>query len=220
MSHPTAVQAPRLTDLGLAGDRPLVIVDVDEVLGLFVQAFERYLMDQGVEFRLDRYALFQNMYWPGQAAAMPETDAKALYDGFYRSCCGAMDPVPGAAEALERLGRRADVVILSNAPAEAEKARRDWLTRNGMPQPLVLNCGLKGPMTASLASQTRRRTAFIDDIVPNLDSVARHAPRIATFHSIADPRLRALAPRSAAHRRIDDWRELEPAIEAALLGGG
>ena len=205
-------------DLGLSGERPLIVVDVDEVLGLFLQAFERYLESQGVVFRLDRYALFQNMYWPGATAPMPEAEAKALYDGFYRCCCGTMDPVPGAAEALARLGRRADVVILSNAPGEAARDRRDWLSRHGMPQPLVLNRGLKGPMTAGLVAQTRARSAFIDDIMQNLDSVARLAPQTATFQSVADPRLRPLAPRSDLHRRFDDWRELAPAIEDAILG--
>ena len=216
-SRPPLVEAPRLSDLGFSGDRPLVIVDVDEVLGLFVQGFERYLEGQGVEFRLDQYSLFQNMYWPGAASPMAEVEAKALYDGFYRCCCGGMDPVPGAAEALERLSRRTDVVILSNAPPDAATARRDWLSRNGMPQPLILNRGLKGPMTAGLARQTPHRSAFVDDIVPNLDSAVRHAPGIVTFHSVADPRLRPLAPRSALHRRIDDWGELEAAIEAAVL---
>jgi hypothetical protein len=215
--HPVP-EVPRLADLGLAGDRPLVIVDVDEVLGLFVQAFERYLRDEGVEFRFDRYALFQNMYWPDAAEPMAEREARALYDGFYRCCCGTMDPVPGAAEALATLGRRADVVILTNAPAEAAAARADWLLRHGMPQPLVLNRGLKGPMTAGLAAQTPHRAAFVDDIMPNLDSVSRHAPAVATFQTVADPRLRALAPTSPLHRRIDDWKDLAPAIEAALLG--
>ena len=43
------IETPKLSDLGLKGDRPLVIVDVDEVLGLFMQGFGTYLADQGLD---------------------------------------------------------------------------------------------------------------------------------------------------------------------------
>ena len=62
------------------------------------------------------------------------------------------------------------------------------------------------------------RSAFIDDILANLDSVADHAPATATFQHVADKRLRPLAPTSDRHRRIDDWAELAEAVEAAVLG--
>jgi len=45
--------------------RPLLIVDVDEVLALFMRGFERYLADQGYEVRLTKWALFQNIFQPG-----------------------------------------------------------------------------------------------------------------------------------------------------------
>lgn len=214
-----AVEAPRLRALGLSGQRPLVIVDVDEVLGLFVQGFAQYLAEQGVELRLDRYALFQNMFRPNATQPVPDDEAKALYKAFFRTHCGLLEPVPGAVEALERLGRRAEIVILSNAPAEAERMRADWLKRHGFHHPMVLNRGLKGPITAGLVAQTPHRSAFIDDILPNLDSVAEHSPQTATFQHVADERLRALAPRSERHRRIDDWAELAAAVEEAVLGG-
>ena len=47
-------------------------------------------------------------------------------------------------------------------------------------------------------------------------SVAEHSPSTATFQHVADLRLRAFAPASDRHRRIDDWTELGAAIEAAV----
>jgi hypothetical protein len=183
-----------------------------------MRGFGDFLAEQGLDLRVDRYALFENIYRPRAAEPVTEAEGKALFNAFFRSHCGRIEPVPGAAAAIERLSRRAGIVILSNAPAEAETLRRDWLNKHGLAHPLILNSGPKGPITAGLVRQTRGRSAFVDDILSNLDSVAEHAPETATFQHVADQRLRALAPRSDCHRRIDDWAELALAIEEALLG--
>ena len=70
----------------------------------------------------------------------------------------------------------------------------------------------------ALVAQTPHPSAFVDDLIPNLDSVADHSPSTATFQHVADERLRPLAPRSDRHPRIDDWGELADAIEAAIRG--
>ncbi|MGH6967387.1 MAG: hypothetical protein ACREE0_23120 [Phenylobacterium sp.] len=196
--------------------RPLVIVDVDEVLGLFMQGFGKFLESRGFEFRVDRFALFQNIYRPGASEHLDLAEGRKLFDDFFRTGCGEIEPAPGAVEALAALSRRAEILILSNAPADAERLRGQWLRRHGLPQALILNTGPKGPITAALVAQTDQRTAFIDDLIPNLDSVADHSPATATFQHVADLRLRPLAPRSDRHRRIDDWAELGAAIEASI----
>ena len=195
-----------------------MIVDVDEVLALFMKGFGEFLARQGYEFRVDRYGLFQNIYRPGAAEPLPESEGKALYRAWFRDHCGELEPAPGAVEALGRLAAAADIVILSNAPAEAETLRRGWLKRHGLEHPLILGEGPKGPLAAGLARQSRGRSAFIDDILQHLDSVAQHAPGTVTFQHVADERLRPLAPTSPRHRRIDDWKELGLAVEEAVRG--
>ena len=216
MSDIRPLVVPALSDLGLSRDRPLVLVDVDEVLGLFMQGFGRYLQGEGLEFRIDRFALFQNIYRPGAAEHLPIEDGKRHFDAFFASRCHEIEPAPGAIAALNRLARSAEILILSNAPAEAERLRGEWLKQHGMDHPLILNSGPKGPIAAGLIAQTPHPTAFVDDLIPNLDSVADHAPATATFQHVADERLRPLAPRSDRHPRIDDWAELGAAIEAAI----
>jgi hypothetical protein len=211
-----AIVAPTLDSLGLSRARPLVIVDVDEVLGLFMQGFGKFLESRGFEFRVDRFALFQNIYRPGAVEHLDLAQGRELFDDFFRTGCGEIEPAPGAIEALAALSRRAEILILSNAPAEAERLRAQWLKRHGLPQALILNSGPKGPITAALTAQTAQRTAFVDDLLPNLDSVADHSPTTATFQHVADLRLRPLAPRSDRHPRIDDWAELGAAIEASI----
>ncbi len=216
MAEAGAIVAPTLESLGLSRARPLVIVDFDEVLGLFMQGFGKFLESRGFEFRVDRFALFQNIYRPGASEHLDLAEGRKLFDDFFRTGCGEIEPAPGAIEALAALSRRAEILILSNAPADAERLRAQWLKRHGLPQALILSSGPKGPITAALTAQTAQRTAFVDDLIPNLDSVADHSPATATFQHVADLRLRPLAPRSDRHPRIDDWAELGAAIEAAI----
>lgn len=207
---------PRLEALGLSTARPLVLVDVDEVLGLFMQGFGDFLADRGLEMRIERFALFQNIFRPGAVEHLEIEEGRKLFDAFFGGHCHEIEPAPGAIEALNRLAGAAEILILSNAPAEAERLRTLWLRKHGMAHPLILNSGPKGPIAAGLVAQTPHRTAFVDDLLPNLDSVADHSPPTTTFQHVADLRLRPYAPRSERHPRIDDWAELGEAIEAAV----
>jgi hypothetical protein len=219
LAEPAALVIPSLDKLGVSRDRPLVIVDVDEVLGLFMKGFGGFLDARGYDFRIDRFALFQNIYPRGGAEHLDLDSGRALFNEFFATHCAEIEPAPGAVEALTRLHRRAEILILSNAPKPAEALRGQWLRKHGLPHPLILSSGPKGPITAGLVAQTAQRTAFIDDLLPNLDSVAQHSPATATFQHVADERLRPLAPAAPdRHPRIDDWAELGAAIEAAVLG--
>lgn len=216
MVQPSNIAAPTLEALGLSRDRPLVLVDVDEVLGLFMQGFGDFLAGHGLEMRIDRFALFQNIYRPGAAEHLDLIEGKKLFDQFFAGHCHNLEPAQGAIAALNKLARTAEILILSNAPADAERLRTEWLRKHGLEHPLVLNSGPKGPIAAGLVAQTPHPTAFVDDLLPNLDSVADHAPATSTFQHVADLRLRPHAPRSDRHPRIDDWSELGEAIEAAV----
>lgn len=218
MSASPTIAAPALDSLGLSRERPLVLVDVDEVLGLFMQGFGDFLAGRGLELRIERFALFQNIYRPGGAEHLDIAEGRRLFDEFFAGHCHQIEPAPGAIEALNRLARTAEILILSNAPIQAEHLRTQWLRKHGLAHPLVLNTGPKGPVAAALVQQTPHRTAFVDDLIPNLDSVAEHSPATATFQHVADLRLRPYAPVSERHPRIDDWRELGEAIEAAIRG--
>ncbi len=216
MTDPSPTTAPRLDALGLSPDRPLVLIDVDEVLGLFMQGFGDFVATRGLEMRVDKFALFQNIYRPGERQHIDAIEGKALFDAFFAGHCDQMEPAPGAIDALNRLSAHAELLILSNAPAPAERLRTNWLRKHGLKHPLILNSGPKGPIAAGLIAQTLHPTAFVDDLLGNLDSVADHAPETATFQHVADLRLRGFAPTSDRHQRIDDWEELGAAIEATV----
>jgi len=216
LAETSHIVAPSLQSLGLSTERPLVLVDVDEVLALFMQGFGDFLVGHGLEMRIDRFALFQNIYRPGETQHLEIAEGRRLFDAFFAGHCHEIEAAPGAIEALTRLARSAEILILSNAPPEAERLRTEWLRTHGLPHPLILNSGPKGPIAAGLVAQTSQKTAFVDDLISNLDSVKDHSPDTATFQHVADLRLRPYAPRSERHPRIDDWAELAEAIEVAI----
>ena len=211
----TAIADPKTVHLH--PEKPLVIVDVDEVLALFMVGFGRFLEPHGYEMRVDRFALFQNIYRPGASEHLDVQAGRGLFDDFFRFGHDHLDPAPHAADSLRALARNASVVILTNAPDCGREARAAWLVRHGMDYPMVINQGAKGEAVATLAGRTRAPAAFIDDLLPNLDSAAVAAPDVHRFQLVADTRLQPLAPTAPdRHQRIDDWPSLRSAIEAAL----
>ena len=184
---------------------------------MFVRGFERFLGGHGLEMRLNHFALFQNIFRPGETEHLDVVAGRKLFEVFFETDVEDIDPAPGANEALETLARHASIVILTNAPPQSREPRSRWLVKNGFDYPFVINTGPKGPAVAAIAAMTTGKAAFVDDLLPNLDSVAQEAPAVATFQMVADERLRPLAYVALdRHPRIDDWADLGPAIAAAI----
>lgn len=197
---------------------PLVIVDVDEVLAQFMRGFGAFIERHGFELRVDRFALFQNIYRPGETEHLDLIAGKALFDDFFRDGADDLLPAIGAADALADLSARAEVVILTNAPEHGRLARIKWLKTHGFDYPLIINSGPKGPPAAELANRTTGPAVFIDDLLPQLESVAEKAPRVGRFQMVSDERLRPFAPSAPdRHVRIDEWPALKAAIEERLF---
>jgi hypothetical protein len=212
---------PRLSDLqacAIPPAAPLVIVDVDEVLAQFMRGFGDFIGRHGFELRIDRFALFQNIYRPGETEHLDLIAGKALFDDFFRDGADDLVPAIGAAEALADLSTRAEVVILTNAPEHGRLARIKWLKTHGFDYSLIINSGPKGPAAAELAARTSGPAVFIDDLLPQLESVAERAPSVGRFQMVSDERLRPYAPSAPdRHVRIDEWARLKIAIEERLF---
>ena len=212
---------PEVFELRIPSHRPLVVVDVDEVLGMFMRGFEKFVGGHGLEMRIDRFALFQNIYRPGESQHIDMETGRRLFDAFFESSPHDMDLAPGAAEALAALADEATIVILTNAPAASRPSRARWLIENGLPYPLVIGAGPKGRPVAAMAARTPHPTVFVDDLLHNLDSVEKEAPRVHRFQSVADERLRQFAPSAPdRHPRYDHWPDLGDAIHRTLKRRG
>jgi len=130
-----------------------------------------------------------------------------LLDQFFRGQMHRQTLVPGAIDALERIGKVADIVILTNLGDEAHGWRVEQLAGHGIAHEVVCNQGGKGrPLRALVERHGASTTVFVDDLPVHHQSVAKHAPEVWRLHMIAEPRLAAAVPKAPdAHARIDDW---------------
>src|SRR5208282_5811372 len=98
---------------------------------MFMRGFERFLGGHGLEMRLARFALFQNIFRPGESEHLDLTAGRELFDRFFETDVEHIDPAPGAAEALKALSGDASIVILTNAPGHSREPRGRWLIKHG-----------------------------------------------------------------------------------------
>jgi phosphoglycolate phosphatase-like HAD superfamily hydrolase len=187
--------------------RPLLITDCDEVLLHMVSHFGEWLGDEHrISFDLES-GTFADALTNAHGAVLPADQVWRLLDQFFREQIHRQTLVPGAVEALGRIGEQADIVVLTNLPHEAHGWRVEQLAGHGIRHEVVCNQGGKGdPVQLLWQRHERPRTVFVDDLPVHHASVAKHAPQVQRLHMIAEPRLaRAIPPAEHAHARIDDW---------------
>lgn len=211
----------QLEALEIVRGRPLIAVDVDDCLAVFVEHLQRFIGTLGYEMRLERYELEGSMFPTGSEAALPFDECLGLINRFFEEECARQEAVPGGAEALRSLSADAQIVILTNVPAFAGETRRQNLAGLGMPWPVIVNTGGKGRAMAWLAGAADAPTAFVDDSVRQIESVARHAPDVIRLHFAGAESVRRLFPECAAATcQVHDWAEAERVLRAELRLAG
>lgn len=189
--------------------RPLLLVDADEVLLRFVERLEAYFLSEGFELRLDSFQLSGNTYHMESGEKADPTQMKQLMGGFFHACVDDMQAVDGAADALMDLSEHFQIAVLSNVPSSCRERREQNLHALGLAYPVIANKGNKGPAVQQLAQATDKMTVFIDDLPPQHSSVAEHAPDCHRIHFIADPRLAKMIGKAPdAHVRLDTWPDV------------
>lgn len=197
--------------------RPLLVLDVDDVLLHFVGPLLRYLEAHGLRLRLTTFRLFGNVFDIETGAAIEKERISALLDGFFGAQTDWQTPVDGAREAVSAIARDAEVVLLTAMPHRHRDTRRAFLDRLGLPYPLLTTEMEKGPAIRRLRGETGRAVAFVDDMPHNLASARREVADAHLFHLMADNSLRTLAPAPPPDAAIVmDWTEAGGRIAAAL----
>lgn len=199
--------------------RPLLITDCDEVLLHMVSHFGDWVREtQGCEFNPAGGDFSGALKRGGVALAREEV--WPLLDGFFQTEMDRQTLVPGAREALERLGAEADIVVLTNLGHHFNEARAVQLAGHGIVHRVETNQGGKGDPVARLVAEFAPTvTVFVDDLAHHHASVARAAPHVFRMHMIAEPSLAAVTPPApAAHARIDVWDTAVGWIEARFQG--
>jgi len=200
-------------------DRPIIVSDADEVLFQFVSGLERFLETKDLWLDLQSFALSGNIKYKDTNDVFPTEKMRGLLASFFAVSTAFLEPVDGAAQALERLSEHAQVVVLSNVPHSHRQARQETLAKHGMHYPVIANEGLKGPAAAYLATKAGGPFVFLDDIPHNITSVRESVPTAVIIHFIADPRLaRLLDPAEHSDHRIDLWPEAHDVIRRRIVG--
>jgi hypothetical protein len=189
-------------------NRPLLITDCDEVLLHMVSHFDAWLGEaHGIRFAFETGSFGGAMTDKATGELVAEDRVWPLLDQFFRGEMHRQTLVPGAVEALGRIGETADIVILTNLGDEVHPWRVDQLARHGIRPEVVCNRGGKGvPARAIIERYGAGPTVFVDDLPVHHASVAKHAPEVHRLHMVAEPRLApAVQTAEHAHARIDYW---------------
>lgn len=184
--------ARQIAELAL-GDRPLAVVDVDEVVLEFVRPFQNWLATMDLELRTDSFRLNGNVRFRKTGVVVENERVSSLIDEFFGVQDDWQFPLDSAAATLERLAGEADIVLLTAMPHRYHGVRRNLLQRHGIPFPLLTTDTAKGPAVAALRGGTRP-VAFVDDIAYNHVSVAQHVSDAACIHLMAHQGLRSVMP--------------------------
>lgn len=198
-------------------DRPLLVLDVDDVLLDFIKPFPRYLEGRGYSLTLENFRLNGNIIDLSTGAPAETAQVAELIDAFFVAQAEWQALTHGAAEALAFIGDRAEIILLTAMPHRHREARIAHLKGLGLPYPLLTTEMAKGPAIERLRGPSMRPVAFVDDQPRNLVSAMERVPDVHLFHLMADNSLRALVPPPppGAHV-VEDWFEAAPKIEAAL----
>ncbi len=197
--------------------RPLVVLDVDEVVLEFVRPFAGFLAAQGLKLDTSSFRLHGNITQIDGGAVVEHEQVTALIDGFFAEQAGWQTAADGAAAAMAQLAASAEIVMLTAMPHRHRAVRRTHLDALGLPYPLVTTEKAKGPAIRQLRGDHPRPVAFVDDLPPNLLSVKAAVADARLFHLMAHAEMRKLLPPLPdGIVAVEDWRDATPKIAAAL----
>lgn len=188
--------------------RPLLITDCDEVLLHMVAHFQDWLGEaHAIDFTFETGDFADALTDRRSGEPLGKEQVWPLLGSFFEAEMHRQTLVPGALEALGRIGEVADIVILTNLPDAAHSWRVDQLAAHGIAHEVVCNRGGKGvPAREIIARHAAGSTVFVDDLPVHHASMAKHAPDVWRLHMVAEPRLAPAVPAAEhAHARIDDW---------------
>ncbi len=198
--------------------RPLVICDCDEVLMHMVVPFRDWL-DTEHHIHFDLAGGFEEaLRHKDSGDPVERVRVWTLLNAFFATQMPRQRPIAGAVAAMQRIARRADVVVLTNIGSEHVPGRVAQLAGHGLAFPVIGNRGGKGPAAAALMRRHRPSvTVFIDDLASNHVSLAAEVPQVWRLHLVGEPQIAAhVAPSRHAHARIDTWAAAEAWIMARI----
>lgn len=208
--------ARQIAELAL-DSRPLLVLDVDDVVLEFLRPFMSFLDGQGHQLALQTFKLFGNITDKASGQLAEKEAVQGMITTFFEAQATWQTLTEGAAPVIASIAEHAEIVMLTAMPHRFRAARRAHLDALGLPYPLVTTEAAKGPALKALRGPTPRPVAFVDDMPHNHASVLDFVPEATTFHLMAMPEVRELlSPLPEATVFVKDWAEAGPKIAKAL----
>lgn len=202
---------------GIARGRPVLAVDADEVLVAFAAHLAEWLQLAGYEMRLKRYELEGSIYPIGDPVPLDFQASIRLIDMFFEEETRNQRALEGAVEAVGRIAREAQVVVLTNIPRHARLSRVQNLAGLGIEAPVVANSGGKGRALAWLSDRADAPCVFVDDSPQQIASAAKRAEAVGRIHFRGSPYIRPVLPTAReADAMVEDWSACEATIRRYL----
>ncbi len=215
MPSPEALE--QIADIRIPPGRPVIICDVDEVVVHFIRGLENYLDRNGLWLHPQSFALNGNIKRKSDGEALATAELKHHLMRFFDEDIHRLEAIDGAGAALNALAAHAEVIMLTNLPADFRQARVENLAGHGLNFPVIANEGAKGPTVAALLDGHSAPAVFIDDIPNYLKSVRDHHPVTHLVHFMQDDRFgRHVEPLDYVGLRAKTWAEVQPHIAALV----
>ncbi|MCA1704150.1 MAG: hypothetical protein LC808_13150 [Actinobacteria bacterium] len=188
-----------------AGDRPLVGIDLDNVVG-DTDSLIRELIEASTGVRLRREDIVNFDYWRcGIAREQSDAVLKTFHDG----ACASVLPLDGAVSALVSIGRHAAINIITARPVSSDQVTRTWLAENGVPFDSLIFSSHKIEIARS-----HHYNAFVEDHRETAYALAREG--IRTF--IVDyPWNQPEGDEPPLAARVASWVDLERELLRVLV---
>ncbi|RUY74815.1 hypothetical protein EN964_37100, partial [Mesorhizobium sp. M7A.F.Ca.CA.001.10.2.1] len=99
-----------------ADDRPLLVLDVDDVVLEFIRPFPNFLKARGYGLTLASFRLTGNIAETASGRLIEQPEVTALLADFFDAQADWQNITDGASEALAGLGDRAEIILLTAMP--------------------------------------------------------------------------------------------------------
>ncbi|GGD88242.1 hypothetical protein GCM10011390_03760 [Aureimonas endophytica] len=201
------------------GRADLLLLDIDEVVLHFIDPFCALIAEYGARLSVDSFRLTGNVRSIATGTAVSGHELDKVTQRLYREQETRQPPVEGVQAALGELAPLTDIVFLTAMTPDHYPARRRLLDACGLPYPMIATTRSKGAVAAELMQRRTGRLVFVDDLPPNLLSVARSVPKASLVHLMANEIFRPhLPPMPAGTQAATGWPDAAAKIRRLLDG--
>ena len=208
----------QIKNITIFSDQPLVLIDADEVLVHFAVPFRNYLRQRGFGLELNGYTLHDAILDTESNFFVDSQTAQDLVVSFIKEETHRQPATEGAVESVHEISKSAQIIIISNVPRYAHKARLKNIQELNLPFPFVSNEGQKGPALKQICDQVKKPAVFIDDNASQIASAKKFVPDLYRFYFSGCDLVRAQMPITDVYtHNPKSWKELVRLCQGLLV---